>query len=161
MRRAQKRLYFIVMVLACLGIAAGLTLYALRDNISYFFTPHEMHDQRALNDARVRGGSVFRLGGLVKQGTLEKDEGDTLARFVVTDNIRDVTVEYKGILPDLFREGQGVVAKGSLGEDGVFVASELLAKHDEAYTPPELKKKMKEAHDKGQKQDGAKEEAAP
>lgn len=153
MRKSQKRLYFIVLVLACLGFAAGLSLYALRDNISYFFTPHEVRDLRAANDTRVRDGSVFRLGGMVKNGSLENVSGKTAVRFLVTDNIRDIAVEYEGILPDLFREGQGVVAKGSLKDGENFVASELLAKHDEAYTPPELKKKMQEAHEAGAAQE--------
>jgi cytochrome c-type biogenesis protein CcmE len=146
--RKKERFRFILVVLGCLMVASGLALYALRDNISYFFTPHEVYELQKKADPRVQDGKVFRLGGLVKQGSLEKTSRKLTIRFVVTDNIDDMPVEYMGIPPDLFREGQGVVAKGSLA--GLkFVATELLAKHDEKYTPPELDRKMKKMHEKG------------
>lgn len=148
--RKRERFRFILLVLACLGIAAALSLYAMRKNISYFFAPSEIAALRKAGDARVQPGHVFRLGGLVKDGSLKKTGKDLAIRFIVTDNIAELAVEYKGITPDLFREGQGVVAKGSLDDEGkIFAATELLAKHDEKYTPPELAKKMKELHDKG------------
>lgn len=147
--RKQERFRFILLVLGCLVLATALALYALRDNISYFFTPAELHDLMAKNDARVKPGAVFRLGGLVKEKTLTKPTGDATIYFIITDNVKDQLVSYKGITPDLFREGQGVVARGSMGSARTFVATELLAKHDEKYTPPELAKKMKEQHEKG------------
>ena len=145
--RKNDRLRYILLVFSCLALATGLALYALRDNLSYFFTPAEVHDLRQKNDARVKDGAVFRLGGLVKTGTLKKTGNDLAIRFTVTDEIKDLAVEYTGIPPDLFREGQGVVARGGLVKDGLFVATELLAKHDEKYTPPELNKKMKKLHE--------------
>ena len=147
--RKQQRLYYIILVLCCIGFAAGLALYALRDNISFFFTPQQVHDLQKAGDARVRTGAVFRLGGLVKKGSLAKVDKNLTVRFTVTDTFSDINVEYKGILPDLFREGQGVVAHGSLDDQGLFTAAELLAKHDEKYTPPELKKEMQRVHDEG------------
>lgn len=151
MRKKQRRLYFLILLLSCLGIAAGMALYALRENISYFFTPKEVYEYRAYNDARVRDGAVFRLGGLVKKGSLEKDGKTASVSFVVTDTAREIKVQYAGILPDLFREGQGVVATGSMTGEGAFSATGLLARHDEKYTPPELQKKMKETHERGAK----------
>jgi cytochrome c-type biogenesis protein CcmE len=141
----KERLQFSLLILAALGLATAIALFALRKNVSYFFTPQQVQELRQLDDARVKEGYVFRLGGLVKQGSLEKTSDDLLIKFIVTDELRDQKVEYKGIAPDLFREGQGVVATGSLKGD-VFVATVLLAKHDEKYTPPELAKEMKKLH---------------
>lgn len=141
----KERLQFILLILCALGLATTIALFALRKNVSYFFTPQQVQDLRVLDDARVMDGKIFRLGGLVKAGSLEKTSGDLTIKFVVTDELRDQQVEYKGIAPDLFREGQGVVATGSLQKD-VFVATVLLAKHDEKYTPPELAKEMKKLH---------------
>jgi cytochrome c-type biogenesis protein CcmE len=141
----KERLQFTLLILCALGLATAIALFALRKNVSYFFTPQQMQELRMMDDARVKDGAVFRLGGLVKPGSLEKTSGDLLIKFTVTDELRDQKVEYKGIAPDLFREGQGVVATGSL-QNGVFVATVLLAKHDEKYTPPELAKEMKKLH---------------
>lgn len=147
--RKRQRLVFICSILGCLALAAALSLYALRDNISYFMAPGEVRQAQAAHDARIAGGRTFRLGGLVKKGSVKKTEGDLVIRFTVTDGASDIDVEYKGILPDLFREGQGVVATGSLASDDLFAAKELLAKHDEKYMPPELKKSLDRAHQQG------------
>lgn len=147
MHKRHRRLFFILFVMACLAGAAGLSLYALRDNVTLFFSPREVQEKLAAADTVVSGGRVFRLGGLVKAGSLEKRDGDLSVSFTVTDNANEVNVVYKGILPDLFREGQGVVARGRLDAEGVFQADELLAKHDENYMPPEVAKALKKSHD--------------
>lgn len=149
MQRKHKRLWFIVFILSCLAGSVGLSLYALRDNVSFFYSPQEVQAFLQSGNPVIAPGRVFRLGGLVKAGSLQKRDGDLAISFVVTDRAAETPVEYKGILPDLFREGQGVVAKGSLDVRGVFVASELLAKHDEAYMPPEVKKALEKAHQEG------------
>ncbi len=141
--KKNQRLYFILLVLASLGLATALTLYALKDNVSFFYSPQQ------LRETPLMIGHVFRLGGLVKEGSLQQRGDDLAISFVITDKISDVRVMYEGILPDLFREGQGVVAKGSLNNEGVFVATELLAKHDENYMPPEVARALKKAHEEG------------
>ena len=135
MTRKQKRLSLILGGLAVLGLAAGLVLYALSDTITFFHTPSD------LADTHVQVGQRIRLGGMVEQGSVKKGPG-TVTSFAVTDTIKTVTVTYDGILPDLFREGQGVVALGHL-DHGRFIASEVLAKHDEKYMPPEVAASMK------------------
>ena len=147
--RKRQRLYFILFVLACLSAAVGLSLYALRDNISYFYSPKEIAAYRMAGDPRIATDKVFRLGGLVVADSLHKDNATTRISFTVTDGAAGQPVVYEGLLPDLFREGQGVVAMGSLNDDGVFVAQELLAKHDENYMPPEVAKALKDAHEDG------------
>lgn len=136
--KKKQRLQFILFILACLGLAVGISLYALKDNIAFFYSPLEVEMHPELTP-----GHKFRLGGLVKDGTLKRR--DMTIVFTVTDDVRDLTVEYTGLLPDLFREGQGVVATGSLNDKGVFVATELLAKHDEKYMPPEVAKSLERA----------------
>ena len=138
--KKRQRLYFILFILVCLSAAVGLSLYALKENISYFYSPMEVKQHPALS-----AGHRFRLGGLVKKGSLEKRNNSLSISFIVTDEVNDLRVEYTGILPDLFREGQGVVATGSLNNQGVFVATELLAKHDEKYMPPEVAKSLEKA----------------
>ena len=146
LRPHQRRLLFILLFLTCLGGAAGLALYALRDNVSLFFTPSQVVGLQKTNPALVAGGKSFRLGGLVKKGSLVRASGDdTSFSFTVTDEIADISVTYNGILPDLFREGQGVVARGSLDATGVFTADEMLARHDENYMPPEVAKGLEDA----------------
>jgi cytochrome c-type biogenesis protein CcmE len=135
--KKQQRFRFILFIMACLSLSVGLALYALRDNMSLFFSPHEVKEKK------IEAGRVFRLGGLVLQGSLEKRSDDLSVSFTVTDLKDEIRVEYKGILPDLFREGQGVVATGSMNAEGVFVATEMLAKHDEKYMPPEVAKALK------------------
>ena len=137
MTRKQKRLSLILGGLAVLGLAAGLVLYALSDTITFFHTPSD------LTETGVQPGQRIRLGGMVEEGTVQKGPG-TLTSFGVTDTIKTVTVTYDGILPDLFREGQGVVTEGKLQPDGSFVADTVLAKHDENYMPRDLANSLKE-----------------
>ena len=131
MTRKQKRLSVIIGGLAFLGAAAGLTLYALGQKASYFYMPDD------LTTASVPPGQRIRLGGLVEKGTVVRGQGATVA-FSVTDTHKSVKVTYTGILPDLFREEQGVITEGAFGSDGVFVADSVLAKHDERYMPKEV-----------------------
>jgi cytochrome c-type biogenesis protein CcmE len=131
MTRKQKRLSVILAGLAFLGAAAGLTFYALGQKASYFYMPGD------LAAATIQPGQRIRLGGLVEKGTIERGQGATVA-FSVTDTQKSVKVTYTGILPDLFREEQGVITEGSFGPGGVFVADSVLAKHDERYMPKEV-----------------------
>lgn len=131
MTRKQKRLSVIVGALVFLGAATGLTFYALGQKASYFYMPAD------LATASLQPGQRIRLGGLVQNGTLQRGQGATVA-FSVTDKDKSVKVIYTGILPDLFREDQGVITEGSFGADGVFVADSVLAKHDERYMPKEV-----------------------
>jgi len=135
--RKQKRAALILAGLALLGIAAGLVLYALRDTIIFFYTPSELAEKN------VQPGQRFRLGGLVETGSVVKGEGMTV-RFVVTDTVKAVPVSYNGQLPDLFREGQGVVTEGKLDGSGNFVADTVLAKHDETYMPKDVADRLKQ-----------------
>ena len=137
MTRKQKRLSLILGGLAVIGLAAGLVLYALSDTITFFHTPSD------LADTHVQVGQRIRLGGMVEQGSVKKGPG-TVTSFNVTDTLKTVTVTYDGILPDLFREGQGVVTEGKMQPDGSFVADTVLAKHDENYMPRELANSLKE-----------------
>jgi cytochrome c-type biogenesis protein CcmE len=136
MTRKQRRGVLIGTCLVVLGVAVGLVLYAMRDSIVFFYSPSDVADMH------VAPGQRFRLGGLVETGSVERDEGTTV-RFVVTDRAKTLPVTYTGVLPDLFREGQGVVAEGTMGPDGVFHADSVLAKHDEKYMPPEVAAKLK------------------
>jgi len=136
MTRRKRRLVLISTALTALGLALGLVLIALRDNIVFFYGPSELA-QRAPHE-----GQRLRIGGLVKQGSL-LHEGDSTVRFAVTDTKQEVEVTYTGVLPDLFREGQGVVAEGTLGGDKVFHADSILAKHDERYMPREVADALK------------------
>jgi cytochrome c-type biogenesis protein CcmE len=136
MTRKQTRTVIILSSLAVLALAAGLILYAVRDTIVFFYTPSELAQKNVSTGTRVR------LGGMVEQGTWKKGQG-ARNEFVVTDTIKTLPVVYVGVLPDLFREGQGVVAEGAVGKDGVFVADTVLAKHDENYMPKELADSLK------------------
>ncbi len=136
MTRKQRRLVLISAGLAAVGLAVGLVMFALRDNIVFFYSPSELAQKATANGARLR------LGGLVKPGSLRREGGQTV-RFAVTDLKRDVEVTYTGLLPDLFREGQGVVAEGALGPDHLFRADSILAKHDERYMPREVADALK------------------
>ena len=129
MKPRHKRLLAIAGALAALGIAAALVLTAFQENLVFFFTPSQV----AAKEAPV--GRTFRIGGMVEKGSVKREGVEV--RFVVTDTARSIPVVYKGALPDLFREGKGVVAQGQLGADGTFHAREVLAKHDENYMPPE------------------------
>ena len=136
MTRKQKRLAVILGGLAILGVATGLVLYALRDTIVFFYTPSELAEKN------VQPGTRLRLGGMVEQGSVSRAGGTTVS-FVVTDTIKTLSVSYTGQLPDLFREGQGVVAEGAIDANGLFVADTVLAKHDENYMPRELADSLK------------------
>ncbi len=136
MTRKQKRLTIIIAGLGVLGAAAALVLFALRQEIVFFRTPSD------LVDAPVAQGSRMRLGGLVEKGSVVRSAGTNVS-FVVTDTIKTIKVTYEGILPDLFREGQGVVTEGVIGADGTFVADSVLAKHDENYIPKEVADSLK------------------
>lgn len=142
MTRKRRRLYILVLFLLGLGTAAALTLNALQDNLAFFYSPSDLAAKEAPKAA-------FRLGGLVEVGSIERAAGNgsrnVEVRFRITDLEKSVPVVYAGILPDLFREGQGVVANGHLGPDGVFVAREILAKHDENYMPPEVADALKKS----------------
>jgi cytochrome c-type biogenesis protein CcmE len=137
MTRKQRRGVLIGTSLVVLGVAVGLVLYAMRDSIVFFYSPSEVADMQ------IEPGTRFRLGGLVEMGSVVRDEGTTV-RFVITDQAKTLPVTFTGVLPDLFREGQGVVAEGTLEPDGVFHADNVLAKHDENYMPPEVAKKLKQ-----------------
>jgi len=143
MKARQKRLAFVALAVVGVSAAAGLALSALNSNISYFFSPSQVLAKEAPAD------HVFRLGGLVTEGSLKRDGEGLTVLFDVTDNAETVRVSYTGILPDLFGEGQGVVTKGRLGPDGVFYAEEVLAKHDEEYMPPEVASTLQTAHAEG------------
>jgi cytochrome c-type biogenesis protein CcmE len=136
MTRKQRRGILIGTCLAVLGMAVGLVLFAMRDSIVFFYSPSEV------TEMGIAPGTRFRLGGLVETGSVVRGEGTTV-RFVVTDQAKTLPVAYTGVLPDLFREGQGVIAEGTLEPDGVFHADNVLAKHDENYMPPEVAKKLK------------------
>ncbi len=139
----KKRLYLIVLMVMGVGVAVGFALNAFNQNLMYFYSPSEV----LAGDAPK--GHMFRVGGLVSDGSVKRLANDLTVHFDVTDQAKSVTVEYTGILPDLFREGQGIIAHGKLRDDGVFVADEVLAKHDENYMPPEVAASLKQAHDEG------------
>jgi len=136
MKARHKRMGFLVVGLTVLAVAAVLVFRALDSNLSYFYSASEVVFNQAPKD------HVIRLGGMVVDGSLKRGEGLTV-HFTVTDNASNVNVQYTGILPDLFQEGQGVIAQGKLNSDGVFIADEVLAKHDETYMPPEVAESMK------------------
>ena len=131
MKTRHKRLALVLAGLALLGISAVLVLSAFQRNLVFFFTPTQV----AAGEAPA--GRSFRIGGMVEAGSVKRQADGMTVHFIVTDTARSLPVAYRGILPDLFREGKGVVAQGKVGSNGVFVADEVLAKHDENYMPPE------------------------
>jgi cytochrome c-type biogenesis protein CcmE len=133
----RKRLAIILGIVASVGVAAALVLNAFRSNLVFFYSPTQVAAREAPT------GRTFRLGGLVKDGSVKRD--GVVVRFDVTDTVQTIPVRYQGILPDLFKEGKGVVAQGQVGPDGIFVAREVLAKHDENYMPPEAADALKRA----------------
>lgn len=139
----KKRLTLIGMMVAGIGVATWLALNAFNENLMFFFSPSEVVAGKAPT------AHPFRIGGLVATDSVKRKPDGLTTSFVVTDNAKSVTVEYTGILPDLFREGQGIVAMGQLNQGGTFVASEVLAKHDEKYMPPEVADALKTAHEEG------------
>lgn len=138
----KRRLIVAVLLLAAAGIAGSLVALALQSNVTYLHTPSEV-------EAGTAPQSTFRLGGVVTEGSVKRSEGTLDVRFSVTDRVHTVPVHYSGILPDLFREGQSIIARGKL-EGGEFRAEEILAKHDETYMPPEVKAAMEKAKADGQ-----------
>jgi cytochrome c-type biogenesis protein CcmE len=139
MKSRHKRFALIGFGLVAIGIAAALVLNAFRSNLVFFYTPTQV----ANHEAPI--GTSFRIGGLVEEGSLKRAENSLDAHFFVTDTAKRMEVVYSGILPDLFKEGKGVVAQGKLGEDGIFHADTVLAKHDENYMPPEAKHAVDQA----------------
>lgn len=135
-KRKHKRLMMIVFGLLVMSVAVGLVLYAMRGTASFFRMPSEITQQD------VQTGRPLRLGGFVKQGSVKKVDG-TVIHFVVTDNIKQEAIVFNGILPDLFREGQGIIAEGRFNQQGEFIASRVLAKHDETYVPKDIEDRLK------------------
>jgi cytochrome c-type biogenesis protein CcmE len=138
MTKRQKRFAYILLGLAVIGIAATLILNALRSNVAFYFTPTQIFNKE------VPVNKAFRVGGLVEAGSLKREGDGLTVHFIVTDTARSIPVTYKGILPDLFREGKGVVAQGRMEAD-TFRADEVLAKHDENYMPPAAKQAIEQA----------------
>jgi cytochrome c-type biogenesis protein CcmE len=152
----KKRLYIVLAIIAGVGIAVALALSALQQNINLFYTPTQIANGEAPQDTRIRAG------GLVEEGSVTRSKDSLETDFVVTDGAQSVTIRYSGILPDLFREGQGIVAMGKLDTNGVLIADEVLAKHDENYMPPEVMQALEQSGMQ-QKHDAAKaaKQAAP
>jgi len=139
MKARNKRLMFVVVGVAGLAVAAGLVMNALNSNISFFYSPTEVLANKAPR------GKAIRVGGMVVEKSLKREDDGLTVHFQVTDNLKTIDVTFKGILPDLFQEGQGVVAQGTLDENGAFYAKEVLAKHDETYMPPEVQDALEKA----------------
>lgn len=139
MKPRQKRLVWVLAGVALVGLAVTLVLRALDANVMFFYSPSQVQAGEAPK------GAAFRVGGLVEMGSIQRTADALQVQFVVTDEVQRVSVRYSGLLPDLFREGKGVVVSGKLQDTGVFVASEVLAKHDENYMPPEAAKALEEA----------------
>ncbi len=137
MKPRHKRLAAIGVGVVALGAAAALVLSAFEKNLVFFFTPSQV----AANEAPQ--GKTFRIGGMVEDGSIAREADGITVRFAITDTAKVIPVTYKGTLPDLFKEGQGVIAQGRMGKDGLFVADEVLAKHDENYMPPEVAEALK------------------
>jgi len=139
MKSRHKKLALIVLVVAALGIAVALVLNAFNSNLVFFFSPTQVANGEAPTSR------AFRIGGLVEEGSIKREGDGLTTRFVVTDTAQTIPVTYTGILPDLFKEGKGVVAEGRLGPDGLFAATQVLAKHDENYMPPEAAHAIEQA----------------
>lgn len=142
MKSRHKKLALIGGALAIVGIIAALVLNALNSNIALYISPTDVAEGKAPQD------KAFRIGGLVKEGSLQRQADGVTIAFIITDTAKDITVNYKGILPDLFKEGKGVVAQGKMTAAGSFAASEVLAKHDENYMPPEAAQAVSDAQAK-------------
>lgn len=133
----RKRLFVVLGILGGVAASVSLAVLASRDNVTFYLDPSEIAAGKAPADKR------FRVGGMVVKGSVSRRPGDLEVKFVLTDFAHEVPVEYSGVLPDLFREGQGIIAHGTMGRDGAFVADEVLAKHDEKYMPPEVAASLK------------------
>jgi len=138
----KKRLFFIVFLVAGVTLAAGFAMYAFNQNLMFYFSPTDVKQGKAPVD------KLFRMGGMVVEGTFKKEPKTLKVHFDLTDYEKTVSVEYEGILPDLFREGQGIISRGKLNTQGVFIAEEVLAKHDENYMPPEVAESLEKAKKK-------------
>ena len=145
MKPRHKRIAMIAGGIAALAVAAGLILSAFQQNLVFFFTPSQVAAKEAPQ------GRTFRVGGMVEKGSVQRQPDGVTVRFTVTDTAKSIPVVYRGALPDLFREGKGVVAQGRIGADGEFQASEVLAKHDENYMPPEAAEAVKKAQETNRK----------
>jgi len=141
--KRRNRMILIVLMLAGVGTAVGFALKAFNENLMFFYKPSEVIAGEA------PAGHLIRVGGLVTKGSLKRQPDGLTVQFDITDNTETMTVQYTGILPDLFREGQGIIARGRLGADRLFIAEEVLAKHDEKYMPPEVADALKTAHEAG------------
>ena len=149
MKTRHKRLILVMAGLGTLGLAAWLVLSAFQQNMVFFFTPTQVFSGEAPK------GRSFRIGGMVENGSIQRQPDGVTVNFIVTDNAQKLPVSYKGILPDMFKEGKGVVAQGKLGADGKFAADEVLAKHDENYMPPEAAYALQKGDETKQARDGA------
>jgi cytochrome c-type biogenesis protein CcmE len=145
MKPRHKRIAAIALGVVALGVVTALVLTAFQENLVFFFTPSQVVAQEAPQ------GRTFRIGGMVEKGSVRRQADGVTVQFLVTDTAKSIPVTYRGQLPDLFREGKGVVAQGQLGADGVFRANEVLAKHDENYMPPEAAEAVKRAHETAEK----------
>ena len=141
--KRRKRIILILLMIAGVAVAAGFALKAFNENLMFFYTPSAVAaDEAPFNHP-------IRVGGLVTTGSVQRQADGLTVHFDITDNAETITIQYTGILPDLFREGQGIVALGELGKNRMFVASEVLAKHDENYMPPEVADALKKTHEAG------------
>ena len=141
--KRRKRLLLILLMISGVAVATGFALKAFNENLMFFYTPSDV----VAGEAPVN--HLIRVGGLVTNGSVQRQSDGLTVKFDVTDNAETITVQYTGILPDLFREGQGIVAHGRLQEDLLFIADEVLAKHDENYMPPEVADALKATHEEG------------
>jgi cytochrome c-type biogenesis protein CcmE len=141
MTQRQRRMALVGIALLAVGAAVGFALRAFQDNLQYFYSPSDVVAGKAPQNR------LFRVGGMVTEGSFKRPSGSMEARFVLTDFASNVTVSYTGVLPDLFREGQGVIARGKLAGSDLFVAEEVLAKHDENYMPPDVAETLRKQHD--------------
>lgn len=135
----KKRLLFIIFLITGVTVAAGFAMYAFNQNLMFYFSPTDVKQGKAPVN------KIFRMGGMVVEGTFKKEPESLKVHFDLTDYEKTVSVEYEGILPDLFREGQGIISRGKLNTEGVFIAEEVLAKHDENYMPPEVAESLKKS----------------
>ena len=149
MKRKTRRLWAVVLGLTMLGTAAALVLLAIEDSLVFFYAPSDLAERAPTPEETIR------VGGLVEEGSVTREGDGTRVGFRVTDTAESVLVRFTGVLPDLFREGQGIVAEGRLGADGVFVADTVFAKHDETYMPPEVADAVAAAEGRGSAGDGS------
>lgn len=139
MIKRKKRIYLICLLFITIAVSVYLILWALRDNIVFFYSPSEIHQKKIYEE--INESSKLRVGGMVKEFSIQQ-LNDGSINFIITDFNKEMLVMYKGIIPDLFREQQGVIAEGSINNEGIFIANSILAKHDENYMPPEVKEAL-------------------